>query len=184
MTEPTADASTGPADEPSADEPAAGTGTGFSATSAPETATDQVTSPAIEIAWVALGSNIGNRGRHLARLRELLTRDGVVVEAASTEVLTRPVGIRGQGDFHNQVLRLRSPEPWSPPRWLQHTRGAERGAGRRDSYHWGPRRADVDILLLGEDGGVAYSDGELTVPHPEMANRQFIDRLLAQLSGC
>lgn len=134
-----------------------------------------------DVAWVALGSNLGNRGQALARLRELLATDGVRIEATSSEILTRPVGVSGQGDFHNQVLKLRAPEPWSPQTWLQHSQAAERGAGRRDTYHWGPRRADVDILLLGERGDIVHSDKDLTVPHPEIENRPFITRLFRQV---
>ncbi len=134
-----------------------------------------------DVAWVALGSNLGNRGQALATLREQLARDGVVIEATSSEILTRPIGVTGQGDFHNQVLRLRAPEPWSPQRWLEHTRAAERAAGRRDTYHWGPRRADVDIILLGDDGDVAVDEPGLVVPHPEIANRPFLNRLLQEL---
>ncbi len=134
-----------------------------------------------DVAWVALGSNLGHRGRALAALREYLARDGVVIEATSSEILTRPIGVRGQGDFHNQLLRLRSPEPWSPQRWLEHTRAAELAAGRRDTYQWGPRRADVDIILLGENGDIEVSEPDLTVPHPEMSNRPFVARLLKEL---
>lgn len=134
-----------------------------------------------DTAWVALGTNLGNRGHALGRLRELLGRDGVRIEAASAEILTRPIGVTGQGDFHNQVLKLRAPEPWSAQRWLTHTQSAEQAAGRRTTYHWGPRRADVDILLLGERGDVIYSDEDLTVPHPEIENRPFISRLLEQV---
>ncbi len=81
-----------------------------------------------DVAWVALGSNVGNRGRALAALRDHLGRGGVRIEAASTEILTRPVGVTGQGDFHNQVLRLRAPSGGppnagsstpAPPRWLR-----------------------------------------------------------------
>ena len=136
-----------------------------------------------DVAWVALGSNLGNRGRALARLRELLSRDGVRIEATSSEVLTRPLGVSGQGDFHNQLLRLRAPQPWSPARWLEHSRAAEHDAGRRETYHWGPRRADVDILLLGDRGDIVLAADGLVVPHPEMANRPFIGRLLEELDG-
>jgi 2-amino-4-hydroxy-6-hydroxymethyldihydropteridine diphosphokinase len=134
-----------------------------------------------DVAWVALGSNLGHRGRALTALRDLLTSDGVVVEAASSEILTRPVGVTGQADFHNQLLRLRAPQPWPPQRWLQHCRAAETAAGRRDTYHWGPRRADVDILLLGEAGDVHVSEPGLTVPHPQIPNRPFIKRLLEEM---
>jgi 2-amino-4-hydroxy-6-hydroxymethyldihydropteridine diphosphokinase len=132
-------------------------------------------------AWVALGSNLGHRGRALAMLRDHLGSHGVVIEAASSEILTRPIGVTGQGDFHNQLLRLRAPEPWSPQRWLEHTRAAELAAGRKDTYHWGPRRADVDIILLGENGDIEVDEPGLRVPHPEIANRPFITRLLKQL---
>jgi 2-amino-4-hydroxy-6-hydroxymethyldihydropteridine diphosphokinase len=134
-----------------------------------------------EVAWVALGSNLGHRGRALATLRDHLTHDGVVIEAASSEILTRPIGVTGQGDFHNQLLRLRAPQPWSAQRWLEHTRAAEVAAGRKDIYHWGPRRADVDIILLGESGEVAVNEPGLVVPHPEIDNRPFIGRLLKEL---
>jgi 2-amino-4-hydroxy-6-hydroxymethyldihydropteridine diphosphokinase len=133
------------------------------------------------VAWVAIGCNLGNRGRALALLRELLQRDGVVLEAASLEILTRPIGVTGQGDFHNQVLRLRALAPWPAQRWLEHCRAAEVAAGRRETYHWGPRRADVDILLLGADGGIRVDSPELVVPHPEIANRPFLGRLLTEL---
>ncbi len=133
------------------------------------------------VAWVALGSNLGNRGRALATLREHLAHNGVVIEATSSEILTRPVGVTGQGDFHNQLLRLRAPHPWSPQQWLEHTRAAELAAGRKDTYHWGPRRADVDIILLGENGDLAVDEPGLVVPHPQIANRPFIGRLLKEL---
>ena len=140
-------------------------------------------SAATEVAWVALGANLGHRGRALAALRELLARDGVTVDAASAEVLTRPVGVTAQPDFHNQVLRLRAPGEWTPARWLAHTEAAERDAGRRPTYRWGPRRADVDILLLGADGKVHVATDGLTVPHPEIGNRPFVQRLLAELGA-
>ncbi|HSP65328.1 MAG TPA: 2-amino-4-hydroxy-6-hydroxymethyldihydropteridine diphosphokinase [Candidatus Deferrimicrobium sp.] len=133
------------------------------------------------VAWVALGSNLGHRGRALTALRQHLTANGVVIEAASSEILTRPIGVAGQGDFHNQLLRLRAPQPWPPQRWLEHTRAAELAAGRRDTYHWGPRRADVDIILLGENGDLEVHEPGLVVPHPEIANRPFIARLLKEL---
>ena len=121
---------------------------------------------------------MGHRGRNLARLRLALTSDGVTITAASPEILTRPVGVTAQGDFHNQVVRLRSPEPWPPRRWLEHSKAAEVAAGRRTTYRWGPRIADADILMLGEHGEVHVQEPGLTVPHPEIANRPFELQLL------
>jgi 2-amino-4-hydroxy-6-hydroxymethyldihydropteridine diphosphokinase len=132
-----------------------------------------------DTAWVGLGSNLGHRGRNLARLRDALATDDVSIAAASPEMLTRPVGVTAQGDFHNQVVRLRRPEPWTPRHWLEHCRRAEISAGRRPTYRWGPRIADADILLLGARGEIRVSEPELTVPHPELASRPFERQLLA-----
>jgi 2-amino-4-hydroxy-6-hydroxymethyldihydropteridine diphosphokinase len=132
-----------------------------------------------DTAWVGLGSNLGHRGRNLARLRDALTACGVTIVAVSPEIVTRPVGVTAQGDFHNQVVRLRSPDRWRPERWLAHCTAAEVAAGRRNTYRWGPRIADADILLLGEHGEVQVQEEGLTVPHPEIANRPFEGELLA-----
>ena len=135
-----------------------------------------------DIAVVATGANIGNRARQLSLLRQLLERDGVRIEAASREAVTHPVGVDGQRDYRNQRLRLRAPEPWSARRWLEHTTRAESDAGRRPTYHWGPRRADVDILFLGTHGDeLRVDDPALQVPHPQIASRPFVQRMLAEL---
>ena len=135
--------------------------------------------PVTDAAWVGLGSNLGHRGRNLARLRAALTENRVEIVALSPEILTRPVGVTAQGDFHNQVVRLQSPAPWPPRRWLEHCKAAEVAAGRRTTYRWGPRIADADILMLGEHGEIDVEEPGLTVPHPELANRPFERELLA-----
>ena len=136
---------------------------------------------ATDVAWIALGSNVGHRGAALARLREALQRDRVVIEAASSEILTRPVGVTRQADFHNQVVRLRSPEPLSPQSWLALCKAAEIASGRKQTYRWGPRIADADILLLGERGDVAVNQPDLIVPHPQLRERPFLLRLLVEM---
>ena len=141
--------------------------------SEPATATD--------VAWIALGANIGNRGKALARLREELTRRGLVIDAASSEIYTRAVGLQNQPDYHNQVIRARSAEPLTPDAWLQLAKDAEVAAGRKPTYRWGPRRADADILLLGPDGEIIVNEPNLVVPHPELSNRPFLLRLLGEI---
>ena len=133
------------------------------------------------VAWIVLGANIGNRGRALQRMREELQRRGVRIEAASSEILTRAIGPRNQPDYHNQVIRVRSSAPLNPHEWLQLCKEAETAAGRRPTYRWGPRRADADLLLLGERGEIIVQEPDLIVPHPELRNRPFLGRLLAEL---
>ena len=135
---------------------------------------------ATEWAWVALGSNLGHRGGAIACLRAALGSGGAVIAAASTEILTRPVGITAQGDFHNQVLLLRSPAPLAAGAWLDLCLRSERACGRRATYRWGPRRADADVVLLGRRGEVT-STNLPAVPHPELPRRPFWRRLIAEI---
>src|SRR5207302_10835274 len=123
-----------------------------------------VTSALSAVAWVGLGANLGRRTAALAALRRELTGGSVRLEAASSELLTRAVGVRRQPDFHNQVVRLRRAEPSPPEDWLRHCDRAQEAAGRRPTYHWGPRRADADILLLGARGDLRVSRPDLCVP--------------------
>ena len=136
---------------------------------------------ATDVAWIALGANIGNRGQALARLRDELTRRGLVIDAASSEIYTRAVGLQGQPDFHNQVIRVRSAAELAPDAWLRLAKDAEAGAGRKPTYRWGPRRADADILLLGKNGEMRVEEPNLVVPHPRLHERPFLLRLLSEV---
>ena len=134
-----------------------------------------------DTAWIALGSNIGHRGRNLARLREQLVAQGLVIDGASSEILTRAIGLVHQPDYHNQVLRVRNAVPIPPSEWLRLVRRAEEGAGRKETYHWGPRIADADIILLGTTGDIQAELPDLVVPHARLRERPFLARLLAEL---
>ena len=112
-----------------------------------------------------------------------MTRRGLIIEAASREILTRAVGFRNQPDFHNQVLRVRTAQPWTAHQWLAVCQASEREAGRRPTFRWGPRVADADILLLGRDGAVSVRDSDLTVPHAQLRNRPFLALLLAEVKA-
>ena len=140
------------------------------------------TAAATDVAFLALGTNMGHRGEALRRLRDALAQR-VVIEAASSEVLTRPAGVRNQPDFHNQVLRVRSASPLTPHAWLSLCHEVEAEAGRRPTYHWGPRIADCDILLLGEHGELSVELPELIVPHRELRNRPFLGPLLHEVGS-
>ena len=136
---------------------------------------------AATVAWLALGANVGRREAALARLRDLLDGGGTRITASSPLLVTRPVGVTAQPDFLNQVVRCESGSPLPPADWLALCRGVEAAAGRRPTVRWGPRRADVDILLLGERGEVLVDADALRVPHPELERRPFFCCLLAWL---
>lgn len=134
------------------------------------------------IGWIALGSNVGPRDKTLATLRGALRQDGVLlITAASPVLLTRALGETRLPDYHNQVLRVEAQTPLHPLAWLRRCQVAERAAGRRPTYRWGPRRADADIVLLGPAGEMRVDEPELRVPHPELRNRPFWCALLASI---
>jgi 2-amino-4-hydroxy-6-hydroxymethyldihydropteridine diphosphokinase len=134
------------------------------------------------IAWLGLGSNVGRRDQALAALRSALRADGVLlITDASPILMTRSVGVTRLPDYHNQVLRVEAQTPLHPLAWLRRCEAAQHTGGRRQTYRWGPRRADADILLLGPAGEVRVDEPELAVPHPELRNRPFWCALLASI---
>jgi 2-amino-4-hydroxy-6-hydroxymethyldihydropteridine diphosphokinase len=83
-----------------------------------------------------------------------------------------------QGIFLNQMVSVAS--DLSPRALLTALQGIETAAGRVRDVRWGPRTLDLDIVLI---DGVEHSDDTLTVPHPELPNRDFWLRQLAELRG-
>lgn len=132
------------------------------------------------VAWIALGSNLGERKINLdgavTALREL---DGVVVEAVSSWHATEPVGgPPGQPQFLNGVLRCTtSLEPQDLLRELQEIE-ARFGRDRRTGVPNGPRTLDLDLLLVGD---LALDEASLTLPHPGLEDRTFVLEPLAEL---
>ena len=78
---------------------------------------------------------------------------------------------------------MRAPAEWTAHHWLHHCKDAEARSGRRETYHWGPRVADADILLLGERGDIKVSSPDLVVPHAELRHRQYLHRLLGEINA-
>jgi 2-amino-4-hydroxy-6-hydroxymethyldihydropteridine diphosphokinase len=134
-----------------------------------------------EPVYVALGSNMGDRGAHLAYARNRLgTLPGTRVAAASRVEETAPIGPVPQGAFLNQMVLL---ETTLEPRELLghlHTIESERGRERQAGMRWGPRTLDLDIVRWGER---SVREPDLTIPHPELPHREFWLRELAELDA-
>jgi 2-amino-4-hydroxy-6-hydroxymethyldihydropteridine diphosphokinase len=119
-------------------------------------------------AFLALGSNLGDRVRYLsdavAGLRE------VGLRAVSPVYETEPVGgPGGQGAFLNLVVELDT--DLSPRELLGVCRRLEAAASRVREVRWGPRTLDVDVLWV---DGVTVDEPDLVVPHPRMYERRFV----------
>ena len=123
----------------------------------------------LHTAYIALGSNLGDKEENLRRALELLDERGVEVVKVSTFICTEPYGVTDQPQFLNAVCQVRtSLEPLA----LLHTLlGIEQEMGRVRLRHWGERNIDLDLLLY-ED--VVMDTPELKLPHPDMQNRDFV----------
>lgn len=128
-------------------------------------------------AYVALGSNLGDKEAYLRMALDGLNQEDTRVVATSDFLVTEPYGGVEQDDFLNAVCgveTLRTPEELLD---LLHT--LEGQAKRERTVRWGPRTLDLDILLY--DNIVMYTDA-LTIPHMDMQNRAFVLRPLAQIA--
>lgn len=133
----------------------------------------------VDIAYVALGSNMGDRDAHLARARKALAvipRSRVI--AASMIEETAPLGSVEQSPYLNQMVAIET--ELTPRELLKELQRIEQAAGRTREVRWGPRTLDLDIVLY-EHQRVAEAD--LQVPHPAAEQRDFWRRELADLKA-
>jgi 2-amino-4-hydroxy-6-hydroxymethyldihydropteridine diphosphokinase len=124
-----------------------------------------------------LGSNIGDRAAALARARDAiagLKSTRIVAESAVEE--TAPLGPIRQGPYLNQMVAVET--ELTPRALLAALQRIERAAGRVRAVRWGPRTLDLDIVMI---EGREVADDVLTVPHPELVNRDFWQRELDEL---
>ena len=134
---------------------------------------------AAERAYVALGSNLGDRAGHLAAAREALANlpDTEVVAASAVEE-TAPLAGMSQPAYLNQMVLLET--RLTPRELLEACHEIERGRGRLRGERWGPRTLDVDIVRYGQR---RVTEPDLIIPHPELPNRDFWLRELAELQA-
>ncbi|QHW35126.1 2-amino-4-hydroxy-6-hydroxymethyldihydropteridine diphosphokinase [Paenibacillus rhizovicinus] len=122
------------------------------------------------VAYIALGSNVGDRAKLLQDALLMLERHpDIKVLRVSAVYETEPVGYTDQPAFLNMAAALDT--SLSPLQLLRAMLGMELQLGRTRDVRWGPRTIDLDLLLY---EGVAMSGEELTLPHPRMMERAFV----------
>jgi 2-amino-4-hydroxy-6-hydroxymethyldihydropteridine diphosphokinase len=130
-----------------------------------------------DVAYIALGSNLGDRDQNLASARAALAavpRSRVLAESSIEE--TAPLGPAGQGAYLNQMVALAT--ELTPRELLDALQAIERAAGRVRDVRWGPRVIDLDIVTMRAQRS---DDSSCRVPHPELHNRDFWQRELDEL---
>ena len=131
----------------------------------------------MSIAFIAFGSNLGNRQKNIDDALELLTREGVFVLKRSSIMETDPVGgPPGQGKFFNGVIKIET--DLNPQELLQTLLSIEKQLGRVRSVRNAPRIIDLDILLYDD---IILDEFDLTIPHPRMRERAFVMKPLLDI---
>jgi 2-amino-4-hydroxy-6-hydroxymethyldihydropteridine diphosphokinase len=133
------------------------------------------------IAYIALGSNLGDRRRLIEEaVSRLDATPGVRVVARSSVVETAPVGGGpGQGAYLNAAVSVET--TLAARGLLERLLDVERAMGRvrTAGERWGPRTIDLDLLLMGD---AVLDEPGLTVPHPRMHERAFVLVPLAEIA--
>jgi 3-oxoacyl-[acyl-carrier protein] reductase len=124
-------------------------------------------------AWIALGSNLGDRRRNIESAVARLAG----VERVSSFFETEPVGgPAGQGSYLNGVVQVAA--TMAPHDLLRRLHAIEAELGRVRDVKDGPRTIDLDLLALGD---AAIDDAQLTLPHPRLQDRLFVLEPLAEI---
>ena len=129
-------------------------------------------------AYVALGSNLGDRAAQLDRARAALTLlPSTRLAAPSSVEETAPLGAMAQPPYLNQMVALDT--SLAPETLLAALHAIERAQGRLRGARWGARTIDLDLVRYGDR---VIQTPSLTLPHPGLATREFWQRELTELA--
>ncbi len=128
-------------------------------------------------AYVALGSNLGNKHGNLERALGLLLQRGVVILQVSPYIETEPYGVTDQPTFLNGVCCVLT--TLTPIELLRTLLAVEQEMGRVRLRHWGERNIDLDLIFYDD---VIMQTKELVLPHPDMHNRDFVLLPMAEIA--
>ena len=129
-------------------------------------------------AYIALGSNMGDRKAHLnAALSAMESKPEIIVEKVSEYAESDPYGGVEQDVFLNAAAKLKT--FLSPQELLSFLHETEDSENRVRTIHWGPRTLDLDILMYDD---LILDSEELTIPHADMHNRDFVLAPLAEIA--
>lgn len=123
-----------------------------------------------EIAYIGLGSNLGDRQKYLNNaLNKLKNTKGIILNKISPIYETEPVGYLEQPFFLNCVAEIKT--SLSPFELLNICISIENKLGRTRNIKWGPRTIDLDILFF---GCLIINKEDLIIPHPRLNEREFV----------
>ena len=129
--------------------------------------------------YLGLGTNLGDKQKNMNDAIRMLENLVGEVEKVSSVIETEPEGFKSDNLFLNAVVKVRT--ALSPFEILDITQDVEKSLGRKEKssngiYH--DRVIDIDILLYDD---INISTPRLVIPHPRMAQREFVMTPLAEI---
>ena len=128
-------------------------------------------------AYLSLGSNLGDRKANIKQAIAALEDGDLRIGRVSSFYETEPVGFKNQPWYLNIALEIET--TLSPQELLERCKGIERSMGRVKPFTDAPRIVDLDILLYGDR---IVSIERLNLPHPRLAERNFVLEPLAEIA--
>ncbi|MDR0973670.1 MAG: 2-amino-4-hydroxy-6-hydroxymethyldihydropteridine diphosphokinase [Prevotellaceae bacterium] len=134
------------------------------------------------MAYLGLGSNLGNKSENLRQAIEQIEKQVGTVVSRSAFYHTEPWGYQSEHAFVNAVLAVRT--TLTPFQLLQRTQEIERQLGRtektRSGQVYADRLIDIDILFYDD---IVLCTPELVIPHPRIAERPFVLQPLTEIAS-
>ncbi len=129
-------------------------------------------------AYIALGTNLGDKQQNLSIALEKMQQQGLSVQKISNFVTTAPYGSAATQDFLNAVCQVLT--DLEPEQLLVTLKTIEKQMGRTKVERWGNRLIDLDIILY---DNITYKSEKLTIPHQDMLKRLFVLEPLMQITS-
>ncbi|KAI9639960.1 trifunctional dihydropteroate synthetase [Ciborinia camelliae] len=129
-----------------------------------------------QLAYIALGSNLGDRVAWIEMACNKMSERGIKVKRTSGLWETEPMYVLDQANFLNGACEVET--TLEPLALLDELQSIENEMGREKIIDKGPRNIDLDILLYGNE---VVDHPRLQIPHPGMVEREFVLRPLAEL---
>ncbi len=129
--------------------------------------------------YLGLGSNKGNKLNFIIQTVELLNQDlkcSIIKYSSIYETL--PFGVEEQANYLNAAIEVNT--SMNLQEFHKFIKNTELEIGRTESFRWGPREIDIDILLFNE---ILFESEKLIVPHKDLINRDFALKPLHEIKG-
>lgn len=118
--------------------------------------------------YLLIGSNVGNRTKHMEKAHQMIESKVGKITNKSRIYETEPWGEKDQDDFLNQAIEVES--KLKPKAIMKQIAEIESFIGREETFKWGPREIDIDVLFYGDE---MISEMDITIPHAFIHERRF-----------